>query len=196
MDFRKEIDRYVPESAVELLIQLWTDKPFTLKVRSHRTTKYGDYRYLSDRHIHLITVNASLNKFQFLFTLVHEIAHQWVRVNYKRRQPPHGKAWKNQFIELMIPFLESDIFPERINLEIRRHMANPKASTSADPKLFMAFENMSNQVLRVDDLEDGQRFRIGKKWFLRGPKRRTRYLCESETDNRKYTISAIAPVQL
>jgi hypothetical protein len=52
-----------------------------------------------------ITVNVNLNPYNFLVTYLHEVAHLEVYRQYKRRQPPHGKAWKTHFRLLLIPVM-------------------------------------------------------------------------------------------
>ena len=66
--------KYLPEHAVEPVFELIKTNSVHLKIVNERVTRHGDYR----RHPsgkHQITVNANLNKYRFLITLVHEIAH-------------------------------------------------------------------------------------------------------------------------
>ncbi len=190
-----ELKNHIPQNSIEIINAYWKKHPFHLKMSNHRQTKSGDYRYIPENREHLISVNKSLNQYQFLFTLVHEIAHQWVRISYKRRQSPHGKAWKDMFKQLLEPFLLMNIFPDTIQKEVKRHMVNPKASSSADVKLYHALQYDKEGVF-LKDVDEGMKFKIGKKWFVKGPKRRTRYLCYALPDNRKYTISSIATIEL
>lgn len=195
MHLPQELENYIPLNAFEIIKAYWKKYPFHLRLSNHRQSKSGDYRYLPRSKEHLISVNKSLNEYQFLFTLVHEIAHQWVRISYKRRQSPHGKAWKEMFKQLLEPFVLMNIFPESIHKEVIRHMKNPKASTSADVNLYNAMQDDGN-MLFLKDIEEGREFKIGKNWYIKGPKRRTRYLCYSIPDKRKYTISSIAAIDL
>lgn len=194
MEFPIELDTYVPHNSIPLLKALWKKYPFHLRVSPARQTKSGDYRYLPGQ-VHLISINRDLNEFQFLFTLVHEIAHQWVQIEYKRRQAPHGKAWKEMFKKLIKPFINLGVFDYEMEKEIIRHMRNPKASTSADQKLYLALKNDIHSLI-LENISDGSTFRLGKRLFVKGPKRRTRFLCYSIPENKKYTISALAAVEL
>ena len=196
MSFPEQLYRHIPESSHGLIRNLWKRYPFELKITGHRNTRMGDYRFIPEGNHHLITVNKSLNQYQFLFTLIHEMAHQWVKIKYKRRQAPHGKAWKVMFKNLVQPFLEMKIFPPELEMEIKRHMQNPKASSSSDANLYKAFHTDAQDVIYLQDLEEGQKFSIGKRWFIKGPKRRTRFLCYLLPEKRKYTVSSIATVQL
>lgn len=195
MQLPKQLKNHIPSNCIEIINAYWKKHPFHLRLSNHRQTKSGDYRYLPQSKEHLISVNKSLNQNQFLFTLVHEIAHQWVKVSYKRRQSPHGKAWKDMFRQLLEPFLMMNIFPENIQKEVQRHMINPKASSSADIRLYNAMLDDQDGVF-LKDLDEGTKFKIGKKWFIKGPKRRTRYLCYALPGQRKYTISSIAAIEL
>ncbi len=195
MPFPQELQHHISENALSLVQEYWEKYPFELRISKHRHSKSGDYRFLPKGNSHLITVNESLGQSQFLFTLVHEIAHQWVKINYTFRQEPHGKAWKDMFKKLLQPFIDKDIFPEKVRKEMIRHMKNPKASTSADPKLYYLLQDNQDQIL-LKDLNEGSVFEIGNKRFEKGPKRRTRFLCYSIPDRKKYTISSIAPIRL
>ena len=194
MHFPEDIAPYLPENTIGLIRNYWKKYPFEFKITGHRNTKHGDYRYIPKGDRHLISVNKSLNPHQFLFTLVHEIAHQWVKIRYRKRQSPHGSAWKEMFRNLIDPFIHLGVFPEDLNREIVRHMKNPKATSSSDASLYHAFQEDNGSTTYLKDLEEGAHFAIGKRHFVKGPKRRTRYLCYALPDNRKYTISPIAPV--
>ncbi|MEC8832566.1 MAG: sprT domain-containing protein, partial [Bacteroidota bacterium] len=68
------LQKYLPEQAVVPCFELIKTHGVHLKIVSHRVTRHGDYRRLPNG-LHQVTVNASLNKYRFLITLVHEIAH-------------------------------------------------------------------------------------------------------------------------
>ena len=179
---------------MDYINQLYRESPFHFKLSRPRNTKQGDYQFIPKTAEHIISVNGDLSPEQFLFTLIHEIAHQRVRIQLKKRVSPHGQEWKQEFRRLILPVLRPEVFNENTLRLIARHMKNPKASSSSDPVLHSALQNREETLL--NDLEEGQRFRIGKRVFIKGPKRRTRFLCYLEENQRKYTISAIAPVDL
>ncbi|WP_233486100.1 hypothetical protein, partial [Streptobacillus moniliformis] len=66
--------RYIPEHAVRPVFELIVSNQVHLKIVNERQTRHGDYRR-SLNGKHEITVNASLNQYKFLITLIHEIAH-------------------------------------------------------------------------------------------------------------------------
>src|SRR5699024_9831990 len=106
----KEIlSNYLPERAVAPAFALIKQHGIHLKIVRERHTRHGDYRNLNGQH--LITVNANLNTYRFLITLIHEIAHLLAFEHFGNRIKPHGKEWKQTFQRLMLPFLKPDIFP-------------------------------------------------------------------------------------
>ena len=78
------LKKYLPERAVSPCLELIQDTQVHLKIVNERVTRHGDYRRMQDGR-HQITVNASLNKYRFLITLVHEIAHLVAFEKYGRR---------------------------------------------------------------------------------------------------------------
>lgn len=89
----KEIlSNYIPERAVDPTFQLIATYNIHLKIVNERKTRHGDYRELNGAP--QITVNANLNPYRFLITLIHEIAHFLAFKKYGRYIKPHGKEWK------------------------------------------------------------------------------------------------------
>ena len=68
------LSKYIPEAAVLPAFELIKQNDVYLKIVNERVTRHGDYRKTKDGQ-HQITVNASLNKYRFFITLIHEIAH-------------------------------------------------------------------------------------------------------------------------
>ncbi|TDA81831.1 sprT domain-containing protein, partial [Halomonas marinisediminis] len=84
---------------------------------------------------HQITINANLNSYRFLITLIHEIAHFEAFEKYGRFIKPHGKEWKYTFQRLMLPLINPKVFPEQLLPLIANHFRNPKASSDTDVNL-------------------------------------------------------------
>ena len=125
--------KHIPENAIDLVQSLMELHDINLKIVNQRQTKHGDFRKLPNGKFQ-ITINNSLNSYQFLLTLVHEIAHHITFKKYGRVQP-HGKEWKQQFQHLMLPFLQSTIYPSDMLGPLAQYLKNPKASTDSDVKL-------------------------------------------------------------
>ena len=119
--------KYVPENAVNQCIKLIKDNFVHLKIVNERQTKHGDYRKaMSGKHE--ISVNGSLNKYRFLMTLIHEIAHLMAFEKFGRDIKPHGVEWKMTFQRIMLPFLRPDVYPNDLLPLLARHFRNPSAS--------------------------------------------------------------------
>ena len=67
-----------------------------VKITKPRKSKLGDFRILINGRGQ-ISVNENLNRYAFLITITHELAHAFVWKRYKTRVMPHGKEWKSTF---------------------------------------------------------------------------------------------------
>lgn len=145
---------YVPEKALMPCFELIQTHGVHLKIVNQRKTRHGDYRLLPSGG-HQITVNATENKYRFLITLIHEIAHLVAFTEYGRRIKPHGIEWKSVFKHLMLSFLNPEIFPSELLPVLARHFKNPKASSSSDALLDRAlaqYDCTDDALLFVADL--------------------------------------------
>lgn len=193
-----ELDKYLPPNIAVEVLEILKRKNAVLTITKKRTTKLGDYRRPTPQHnYHRISVNGSLNKYAFLITLYHEIAHLEVYERYKSRVLPHGKEWKSIFSKMLEKLLSKKIFPNDITIELRRYAENPKASSASDVRLMMALKNHdSNDALFLNQIGQNCVFKLGKKTFVKGEKRRTRFLCKELNSKRFYVISGLAEIQL
>ncbi len=193
------LQKYLPERAVEPCFELIKTHGVHLKVVNHRVTRHGDYRRMPGGG-HQITVNASLNPYRFLITLVHEIAHLVAFEKFGRRIKPHGLEWKRTFQHLMIPFIRPEIFPSALLPLIAQHFKNPKASSSTDARLSIALKAYDakervNQY--VFEIPEGSTFRIyNGKLFKKGNKRIKRYECVELGSGKVYLFQPNAEVEL
>ena len=128
--YREILDKYLPGAAVPLILEWLTGSNVQLHITRSRTTKLGDYRSPYGVKYHKISVNHDLNKYQFLLTLVHELAHLKTFEAFKNRVKPHGKEWKANFRDLMQPFLNEDVFPDDLLPVVRKYMVNPSSGLS------------------------------------------------------------------
>ncbi|MGW9687282.1 SprT-like domain-containing protein [Flagellimonas sp. 2504JD1-5] len=193
------LQKYLPERAVEPCFELIKTHGVHLKIVNHRVTRHGDYRRLPNG-LHQITVNASLNKYRFLITLVHEIAHLVAFEKYGRRIKPHGLEWKRTFQHLMVPFIRPEVFPSQLLPVIAHHFKNPKASSSTDARLSIALKTFDDEVRKnsyVYELPEGCTFRLyNGKLFKKGKKRVKRYECVELNSGRLYLFQPNAEVEL
>lgn len=167
-----------------------------LKIVNQRQTKHGDFRQLANGKFQ-ITINNNLNPYQFLLTLVHEIAHH---VTFKKfgRVKPHGKEWKQTFQHLMLPFLQTSIYPSNILSLLAHYLKNPKASTDNDVKLSLALKgNIAEKGKNfVFELPINSIFIFKDKLYKRGTLRKTRFECLNLSTNRVYLFNQNAEVIL
>jgi len=193
------LQKYLPELAVAPCFELIKTHSVHLKIVNHRVTRHGDYRRLPNG-LHQITVNASLNKYRFLITLVHEIAHLVAFEKYGRRIKPHGTEWKQTFQHLMVPFIRPEVFPSQLLPIIASHFKNPKASSSTDARLSIAlkaFDEEERKNSYVYELPQGSIFRLyNGKLFKRGNRKVKRYECIELSTGRLYLFQPNAEVEL
>ena len=100
-----DILELIPEASHELVKPLIFEKHLNIKIVKVRKTKHGDFKKLRNGS-NQITLNHINNKYRFLITLIHELAHFKVYKNIKKRVNPHGVEWKNTYKLLMLPFLK------------------------------------------------------------------------------------------
>ena len=192
------LQKYLPERAVDDICQLLEMNRVYLKIVNERVTKHGDYRKLASGQ-HVITINASLNKYQFLITLVHEVAHLVAFEKYGRRIKPHGIEWKMTFQRLMLPFLNPTIFPSSLLPVLAQHFKNPRASSDTDVKLALSLRQYDEQNDKsyIFEIPLGSTFRIHNgKVFQKGKRRIKRYECVEVTSGRVYLFQPNAEVEL
>lgn len=190
--------RYLPDRAVVPCFELIKGNGVHLRIVNERVTRHGDYRRMPDGR-HQITVNANLNKYRFLITLVHEIAHLVAFEKYGRTIKPHGREWKYVFQQLMLPFIRPEIFPSSLLPVIAAHFRNPKASSDTDANLSLALKSFDpeNDKNYIFEIPHGSLFRIyNGKVFKKGDKRVKRFECVEVSSGRVYLFQPNAEVEL
>ena len=192
------IEKYLPERSVSRVLRLLEAHKVYLKIVNERITKHGDYRMLENGQ-HQITINANLNPYRFLMTLVHEIAHLVAFERYGRNIKPHGYEWKRTFQELMLPFINPSVYPTSILPLLANHFKNPKASSDTDARLSLALKQFDDNTGKqfVYELPHGSVFKIHNgKVFKKGDKRIKRYECLEISSGRVYLFQPNAEVEL
>ena len=196
-------DTHLPAASATYSRKLWQHYGFTFRVVRPRRTRLGDFRAFPQGPT-AITVNADLNRYAFLITYIHEVAHAEVHQTYRRRGKPHGRAWQMAFQRLMQPLLTEAVFPVAILEPLRNYMTKPAATTSANPALMLALRQTdppttdlvtAGRVL-LRDVPEGQPFQLAKKAYVRGTMRRTRVVCKEVASGRSYAILAHALVEI
>ena len=191
------LEKYIPGSSVRQVLELIKANNVHLKIVNERVTRHGDYKKLPNGS-HQITVNANLNAYRFLITLIHEIAHLVAFTQYGRMIKPHGKEWKHVFQQLMLPFIRPEIFPNELLPLLAIHFKNPKASSDTDNNLSLALKQFDppNDKNYIFEIPYGGTFRLyNGKLFRRGNKRVKRYECLEMATGRIYLFNPNAEVE-
>ncbi|WP_159800484.1 SprT-like domain-containing protein [Flavobacterium sp. MK4S-17] len=192
------IEPYLPEHAVDSVFELIKVYGVHLKIVNERVTRHGDYRR-DEKGYHRITVNGSLNKYRFLITLVHEVAHLAAFEKYGRNIKPHGDEWKSTFQRLMVPFIRPEIFPPQLLPLLARHFRNPKASSDTDATLSLALKQFDEKSEKnyIFEIPYGSSFRIyNGKIFKKGAQRVKRFECVEISTGKIYLFNPNAEVEL
>lgn len=194
----KILDKYLPKNAVTPIFEVIKETNVFLKIVDERVTRHGDYRRLANGQ-HQITINANLNAYKFLITLVHELAHLVAFSHFGRHIKPHGQEWKVTFQKMMLPFLREEIFPKELLPLLYRHFENPSATTDTDQMLAFALKQYDppNDLHCVFQIPHGAYFQLyNGRVFQRGNRRTKRYECVEAKTGRVYLFDPNAEVKL
>ncbi|MFO8148242.1 MAG: SprT-like domain-containing protein [Bacteroidota bacterium] len=192
------LEKYLPSHAVAPVFEMVKENRIHLKIVNERVTRHGDYRRMPDG-VHQITVNANLNEYRFLITLIHEISHLLAFERFGRTIKPHGNEWKFTFQQMMLPFIRPEIFPVQLLPIIASHFKNPKASSDTDAHLSVALKKFDpeNDKNYIFELPPGGLFKIyNGKVFKKGQKLRKRYECLEVETGKVYLFQPNAQVEL
>jgi SprT protein len=193
------LKQYIPDGSYEWVMPLILQHKVHLTITRERQTKLGDYRHAWAGKNHRISVNGNLNRYAFLITLLHELAHLLAFDQYGHRIPPHGKEWKQVYSGILKVFLEQHLFPDDVAAELRAIMHNPPASSCAEENLqriLNRYDRKRNGVKLVEQLEEGKKFRISNgRVFVRGEKLRKRIKCYELPHMKIFLFSPIYEVQ-
>lgn len=195
-----QISEFIPSNSVPMVEAMLDGFHVQLVVTKNRLTKHGDYRRpFGERTFHKITVNGSLNKYAFLLTLVHEIAHMHAFHSFGDKIAPHGKEWKKVFATLVEPLFKNGVWPAELVGPLFNYFKNPKASSSASPEVMKALSlfDANGEQTYLDQLEDGSFFFLKSRpdrIFRKENSRRTRVLCLDVATKKQYAIHKMADV--
>ena len=196
-DLKENLSEYIPQAFVPYVNDLLCSTKVLFRIVPPRKTKLGDFRKpLNGKSIPQITVNNNLNPYAFLITTLHEIAHLHTYLRYGHSVKPHGKEWKYEFQQMLLPLISAQKFPETLKLCLKNTITNTKASSFSDIPLNRALREFDRDKkgCHLEKIELGKHFTLNKKLFKKGKLRRTRYLCTEVSSGKAYLIHALAEV--
>lgn len=186
-------EKFISEECLEIAHK-WLGDTCTVRVVPPRKIKLGDYRFKSGKH--QITLNSDLSEWLFFYVLSHEIAHLHQHQKYGFGVKPHGSEWKTCFAKLLLESVH--LYPENIRPYILKDALHPRATTCGIPTLYSL---LCGQNKRVDfhflkEISEGSYFTISNKTFIKGIRKRTRYLCKNPANGKAYIVSGDALVKI
>ncbi|MEP7168549.1 MAG: sprT domain-containing protein, partial [Bacteroidota bacterium] len=198
-EIKNALSKYVPDAALDQCVDWIAEHKFFLRVTKSRNSKYGDYRPPKNGKGHIITVNHDMNPYAFLITYTHEVAHLVTFLKTNSLKDPHGKEWKNEFKQLMTPFLTTAVFPEDLIHEVKKYIHNPAATSCSDVNMLRALkkhDKHNGEWLHLEDLDMNTKFRTKTgRIFIKGKLIRKNFLCTEAKTKGKYTLNPLIEVQ-
>lgn len=190
--------KHIPAEALSGVAEIIKEHSINLIITNARSTKLGDFRAPFKGAPARLSVNGDLNQYSFLITLVHEMAHWmvWEKQTNFRNIKPHGKEWKEIYKDLIQQFLKETIFPEPLLSILKKHMLNPKASSTSDIHLMRELKKYDGKEIKtvLSDLAIGSNFQFRGNKFEILKKNRTRFLCREKKSKRKFLIHALVEI--
>ena len=96
-----ELQDYLPDGSFDKVLYYLQHHKVHLTISRKRQSILGDYRHAHFDKNHRISVNGNLNKYAFLITLLHELAHLFTYEKYGHRVQAHGREWKDEFGKIL-----------------------------------------------------------------------------------------------
>ncbi|HZG23146.1 MAG TPA: SprT-like domain-containing protein [Chitinophagaceae bacterium] len=190
---------FIPVQSAPIVFEYLKKYKVHLTITRNRKTVLGDYRHASGESTHRISVNGNLNKYSFLITLIHELAHLLTFIQFSNRVLAHGKEWKNIYRKMLVEFMSPEIFPQDIMTALERSLHNLPASSCADVELARALKKYDvnhEGLITVEQLQEGTLFDIGGgKIFKKGKQLRKRFQCQELKSGKIFLFSPLYEVK-
>ncbi|MBK6385168.1 MAG: SprT-like domain-containing protein [Chitinophagaceae bacterium] len=194
-----QLQHYLPPGTADEVMMYLHQYKIHLTIARERKSILGDYRHRTHHANHRISVNGNLNKFSFLITLLHELAHLLTFEQHSNKVQAHGKEWKMIFGLLLQQFVEHKIFPADIETELLQSLKNPAASSCAEDGLLRVlrkYDTRESHHRLIEELPANTLFRIKDgRVFQRGEKLRKRFKCKEVKTGKLYLFSPVYEVE-
>lgn len=189
---------YLPEGSLELASRWLSVPSLTVKLVSRGNYRLGTYSYRSNGRQSII-LNTKQDRYSFLITMAHEVAHMQARQQWGLKIAPHGPEWQLICRRLLLEAAEIPSLPEDIRQAMHLVAAAPKSTHLANKtaaRIFMQYSEKYDGMTLLADLPTGSRFVLDDgRVFLKGEKNRTRYKCMLQGTSKYYLIGGSMPVK-
>ena len=186
---------YLNKNAEKQILKWEKDFNVNVEISNPSKTRFGVFipKYKGKN---LIKINNNLNKYSFLITLVHELAHASIWIKHGRSVRPHGDQWKEEFQRMMLRFLNPNYFPDDILEALSLHMINPSASTVRDVNLSEILIRYNNHdIITISSIKDGDFFKTSDgRLFKKIEKLRKNYKCLDLKSGKLYSFSPLSEI--
>ena len=193
------LSSFLPEGSFEQVAHYLQQYKVHLTIAKERQSILGNYRNKVVDKNHRISVNGNLNKYSFLITLLHELAHLLAHEKYGNRIPAHGRQWKEEYGKILSEFIPKKNFPPEIEKLLVQSLKNPAATTCAEPQLIRAlkkFDVKKENHFFVEELPAGCLFKTKNgAIFKKGERIRKRFKCIEVATKKLYLFSPVYEVE-
>jgi hypothetical protein len=194
------LQQFLPSGTYDAVLQYLKFYRVHLTVARERKSILGDYRHRTHFTNHRISINGNLNKFSFLITLLHELAHLLTFEQFGNKVLSHGKEWKLIYGKLLEQFVQNKIFPPDIEKELLSSLRNPAATSCAEDGLIRVlrkYDDAKNYNRLVEEVPENGVFRCNDgRVFKKGAKMRKRFKCIEVKTGRVYLFSPVYEVEI
>jgi adenosine deaminase len=195
-----QLENYLPNGTYEAVLNYLRRYKVHLTVAKERKSILGDYRHRTHQNNHRISVNGNLNKYSFLITLLHELAHLLTYEQFGNRVMAHGTEWKRIYAQLLDQFLQHHVFPADIEKEILLSLKNPAATSCAEDGLLRVlrkYDTGGGKFQLVEEIMPQAIFRTSDgRVFQKGKRLRKRFQCKELSTGRVYLFSPVYEVEV
>lgn len=195
-----QLQDYLPAGTFEPVLNYLRQYKVHLTVAKERKSILGDYRHRTHNDNHRISVNGNLNKYSFLITILHELAHLLTFEQFGNKIMAHGQEWKMIYAQLLDQFLKHHTFPTDIERELLISLQNPAASSCAEDGLLRVlrkYDAAGSKFQLVEEIATNSIFRTNDgREFQKGKKLRKRFQCKEISSGKIYLFSPVYEVEL
>jgi hypothetical protein len=191
--------QFIPEVSAPLILEYLNHYKVHLTITRERKSVLGDYRHATLADNHRISINGNLNKYSFLITLIHELAHLVTFMEFGNKVQSHGKEWKHLYRKMLEEFLRLKVFPADILAALKKNLHDLPASSCADEhlmRILKKYDMNPGGLVLVEQVPEGGSFSLDDgRVFRKGKKLRKRFQCVELSTGKLYLFSAIYEVK-